>query len=489
MRTIVLILITLGLLVGGLFVFVTFFRQATPEQIAAMEAQRAKERDAGKNESTSRPTTDPSGNALVGAGEMVRVETRDPKNPDRVINDFAAARYVPRRDGPVDVEKPVARFFLNNGRIVVLEGASGQIFMSGGSRDPQMMAAQGPSRGELHDVTIRYYETREQLDQKAEPILAVSVDNVLFDNATYRVETKDGVVNGRRVAADQIPVTVRGRDYEFDGTGLVAQWNDVANRIEMLEIAHGKRLLVKNPGMFLKPETPEQASAEEASDVRLASLASPHDALMLALLGQVTADAPDNTALDASGLRQKTSRYIATFENDVVAKSGDVEVAHGTSLRASFSLEPESKSAPGGNKKKKRRAEPSTKPVPSELAQPLEVRWSGRLRVLPSATEKTPTTQPDEPPGRFVELIGKPAVVTRPSGTITAAVIHIEADAGKFSLTPSDSVPEVSLVRGDGSKVIARSIDADRDRGSAVIVGPGHLVSAQARSHRKSQST
>ena len=43
-----------------------------------------------------------------------------------------------------------------------------------------------------------------------------------------------------------MPVTVRGRDYDFDGRGLRIQWNELNQRLQLLEIAHGESLTVKN---------------------------------------------------------------------------------------------------------------------------------------------------------------------------------------------------------------------------------------------------
>ena len=51
---------------------------------------------------------------------------------------------------------------------------------------------------------------------------------------------------------------MRGK-YEFDGRGLTIRWNDRDRRLELLEIAHGERLIVKEPGA-LGMDTPPAAA-------------------------------------------------------------------------------------------------------------------------------------------------------------------------------------------------------------------------------------
>ena len=45
----------------------------------------------------------------------------------------------------------------------------------------------------------------------------------------------------------------RGRIGEFDGSGLTLNWNDRDRRLQLLEIAHGGRLMIKNPAKMSTP--------------------------------------------------------------------------------------------------------------------------------------------------------------------------------------------------------------------------------------------
>src|SRR5204863_1117726 len=88
------------------------------------------------------------------------------------------------------------------------------------------------------------YETADA----AAPTLDIDMNNAAFDNESFRIFTEGYTdEHGKRIEADQVKVTVRGK-YEFDGRGLTIRWNDRDRRLELLEIAHGERLVIKEPG-------------------------------------------------------------------------------------------------------------------------------------------------------------------------------------------------------------------------------------------------
>ena len=109
---------------------------------------------------------------------------------------------------------------------------------------------EAPSRGKLHNVVISLFEPTDA----DEPNLVARMNNAAFDNDTFRIATEpyaDG--NGNTVEADQVPVVVRGKDYDFDGRGLVIRWNERDRKLQLLEIAHGQSLTVKNPSALSQP--------------------------------------------------------------------------------------------------------------------------------------------------------------------------------------------------------------------------------------------
>jgi hypothetical protein len=239
MRRILLILVTLLLLGGGFYLYLSV--QKPPPQEA---------RPRGFAETTMPSLAPPStGPAVVGVGSGtdVAVKVFDRKT-GALSYQFIAERYDPQADGSVNVTRPHARFYLGNGKVVALRGVDGRITMENAAANAQAIASGAaggtPNRGNLRDVTIQLFDD----DDDAEPSLTAVVPNASFDNDTLRIATEAQEIDGQRVAADQIPVRVRGRDVEFDGRGLLIRWEEGGQRLSLLEIAHGERLTLLRPG-------------------------------------------------------------------------------------------------------------------------------------------------------------------------------------------------------------------------------------------------
>ena len=82
---------------------------------------------------------------------------------------------------------------------------------------------------------------------------------------------------GANVTADEVPVTVRGRDYDFDGRGMRMSWNERDRRLAKLDVAHGERLVVKHPGKFSegqKQPTPVVAVSDTGAGARATAMAA-----------------------------------------------------------------------------------------------------------------------------------------------------------------------------------------------------------------------
>ena len=61
-----------------------------------------------------------------------------------------------------------------------------------------------------------------------------AVNNLSFDNDTFLLATEEFKdASGNIIAADEVPVTIRGDEYDFDGRGMVMHWDeriDTSNR-------------------------------------------------------------------------------------------------------------------------------------------------------------------------------------------------------------------------------------------------------------------
>src|SRR5439155_11704011 len=90
---------------------------------------------------------------------------------------------------------------------------------------------------------IQVFET----EGATEPVATMRTNNIVFDNETFRISTETFTdSDGRVVAPDEVPVSVEGPYFDFYGRGLTVRWNDLEERLDLLRVAHGDHLVIKN---------------------------------------------------------------------------------------------------------------------------------------------------------------------------------------------------------------------------------------------------
>src|SRR5687767_1148729 len=269
MRSVLLLLGTLVLLAGG-FAAYRYFHSGDAGGDAKGAGPAPRHAAVPLDQSESAYT--------VRGGKDVWLKQFDESR--RLTNQFRAEEFNPQKEGFVRVTKPEAHFFLKGGQWIRVTGKTGDVVVAGlpaaGSGSDTFAGAAGgmggaaPSRGRLQDVRIQLYENA----RATTPTLDMDMNNAAFDNELFRIATEgytDGT--GKQIDADQVKVTVRG-EYEFDGRGLTIRWNDRDRRLEMLEVAHGERLLIKDPGALgtmpgVKPSPSSSSSSSSSSPARL----------------------------------------------------------------------------------------------------------------------------------------------------------------------------------------------------------------------------
>jgi len=393
MRSILLMIATVVLLAGGFFVYWQF----QPRETRVGHAT-----DGGPAITPGAPERNDAGTQF-GSGEQGWIYSYD-KN-GRLSSQFRAAQYQPQRNDLVHVRLPEAVFFMGGGQKVQITGKTGNVIV------PQSSSAGGlsvglrtPNRGELQDVTIELFDNATA----KEPALVATLPNAAFDNETFRIFTEAYGSAPNRVEADQVPVTVRGADYDFDGRGLVIRWNESARRLQYLEVAHGQRLVVKNPSRM---------DAIQAPGSRGKTAGLPPAAGALPLLASTDSfDAGE--AIKPKSTRPSTRPaskpsdealpvYRATFHDSVRVVQSDQEIATADTMDVDFLLKSKKKSdsatqpaaaptgAPAPAPAHVPPAAPATAPAPqaqnappatqpaTRPAQPVIVYWTGKLIMVP----------------------------------------------------------------------------------------------------------
>src|SRR5688572_22621823 len=450
MRSALLILATLLLLGGALFVYFQFQPDAPTRRASTGPAIVP----------GGRATTRGGAGALLGAGSDVWV--RYDKRTGELASQFRAAKAGPQPDGTVLVEKPQAEFMLDEGRVLRIAGARGSVIMpppevDEGDLTNTKVQRQTPNRGHLYDVVISLFASMPDADA-GRAMLTVEMNNAAFDNDTFRISTEAYTDDaGATVPADEVPIRVRGDDYNFDGRGLTIRWDQVGRRLQLLEIAHGEAFTLKNPDAMMLA-----ADADEKGDVKVVSQTN-GDTPARAERRQRRARRSTTAATTSPATTQAAAEpaYRATFEKDIRILRGGAEAVAGDAMLVDFLLEP-----PGGDEEKDAATQPSTEPTTkretrrprrerettSDATKPTEgpivIRWSGKLRVTPLEDEAAAGAL--EPGGAIVRITGAPVRLAHEGANAEAGTFGYASAGERVSLEASDAVPLVTMGHPDG---------------------------------------
>lgn len=447
MRTLMLALVTVLLLVGGFFVYQMV--QSTPAVPGTKKAA-----------TTAVAASPAAGDGVkigaVGAGQGVWAMKYD-RNTALPMLRFRADDYQPQADGRVKVDQPKADFYIGSDRkrIIHIEGQTGWVTLHGeGPRVTREMRVAGPvqppTRGDLFDVRISYYLSQAALDA-GDPEATLNLHHVSFDVETYRIASEPFTdASGNHVDADDVPIQVRGKEFDFDGYGLQLRWDEFDQRLQMLRVARGKQLVIKHP-----------------RDLRFPGAATPGTSpVSSTAVGEAIAAAGRKGAAAAvqAAARKTSDIYRATFHDNVKVVQGDQQLAQALAMNIDF-LSPDARTGKQKKAQPSTATAPATKPatsVPPTLAAaatesagqdiaatPIVVTWGGEFTVNPTpAATIFPRTTDDA----VAELVG-PGVI------ITANGDRIECDQAIYHLEP-----KVAYVRG--WQTPARLTDS---RGATVI--------------------
>ncbi|HZZ42194.1 MAG TPA: hypothetical protein VFE58_04595 [Tepidisphaeraceae bacterium] len=463
--------------------------------------------------STRRTNGEPTGS--LGTGEGAWVKEFDERT-GKLSSQFRGQEYERQPDGRMHVIKPEAEFFMTDGQVMHIEGETGIVTIEESLRPGKDQVFSGPSkaptRGDMHDVHIQLYK-----DAKATtPNLTCVMDNATFDNEAFRIFTRDAVIDGKQVPADQIPVSLRGTDYDFDGKGLVIRLNQRDRRLEYLEVAHGDHLTIKNPSK-LNEQLPTTAPA--GSSMLLPPL--PYMFATTDRLPPLPARPPtERTA--RKGAPPPVSRptgpavYRARFLDNVRVNQSDQDIATGDELTVDFLFEDQSSSATTRKSHAATATAPITKPVdtsqststenepehptsagpqaapvenatlpttaaaatspttaPAKQPQPpVTIYWSGKLIMSPvnASGDEVPTAK-----NSIVRINGSPLHVKQGPSTITGATLVYRTATQHLSLRGTDAFP-LTLKDGKGATVHGDTIDYLQQERIATIDGPGNAL-------------
>jgi hypothetical protein len=430
----------------------------------------------------------------------------------RLSSQFKADEYTPRKDGTVSVLHPKARFYLGGGRCLQIIGDTGEVAFdspAGGRKGGGMPTeSTTPDTGKLHHVHIALFPTNDA-DPPARPTLTMDTDNVRFDNDTLRLFTEPYTdADGHVVAADRVPVVVRGDDYAMDGTGLTLRLSEGRNlgdrQLHLLEVAHGIRLTLLHPGAALGPGGGDRAAASAASPTLRPAppVPVPPSTPPVVASGVTPASRP---AL-ATTTPAAPQLYRAVFRDHVriaqrVAGQPDQTIGLGDVLTLDM-LQKSSGAKPAGTVPSVGSPTPAVAPVPATAptlaatppaasqpagaagqgklgSEPITIYWTGTLRVTP--VDPAAALMPLDGGQAALRLAGRPAMLSFNGATAKAATATYRTVDDAVRLEPSAECPVVQLAQPvKGLALDARSVAFDPATSVATIVGPATMRVAEA---------
>ncbi len=389
----------------------------------------------------------------------------------RLVSQFRAEDVVPQADGSYLVAEPEMIFHLSGGRRLHLQGRRGVMFNDNPSTSPLPGSLQQPTRGQLFDVTIRLMSGEIDLS----PVI-MRMNNAVFDAQLLHVYTdsyKDPMT-GEMLAGDQVPVTVRGIEADFDGRGLEMNWNDRDRRVQLLEIAHGGRAVLKRSASVLsaKPAAARGASAVPATDA-----ATPQAINTTAEGGPAAADKPAEAIVI---YRATFSDNVRVSQNDkslIVAAGLMVDYATGGApLRPAASTTVSSPSPAPTSQAGKSSTEPGTPQSPAGLSpaprsEPIILTWTGPLKIVPITDAPM---QPIDSGQAAIRFTGDPVRINLPEGQADCASLTYQTDRRQAVLGASAGQPVVSVHDARGMRLDGEGIDYAPD--NVVVHGKGHAI-------------
>ncbi len=441
-----------------------------------------------------------------GPGHAPWMEQYDEKT-GALSSRFRADEYVPRKNGMVQVKNPTCEFYLGAHQHLEVVGTDGEFVVKDVPAIGKTTVGKTgmPNRGRLNDVVMKLIDD-EPSAGKDPVVLTLMTNNIAFDNESFRITTESYTdADGTLVQSDRVPVHMVG-DYEFDGRGLTLRWNDRDGRLELLEIAHGERLVIKHPGTgAIGPAAPahDPSKSTGAPVAREPARVPPGGSAVISVL-QTSAPTTAPASEEKKGKEGAGATiYAATFYDNVKVRQGepvemtadsmrvtfrlkqaDIDAAHGPATAPAAHLPPTSQPAttrPPLATTASATTHPSTQPA----EVPVVVNWTGKLRIVPTNTPPCPIATGE----MAVELFGTHApVFARRAGTahqegmeVRSASLLYQTSDGSAALHGSEAFPQVRMLRlapmsspdQRPSVVTSESIDYSAANRVALLHGAG----------------
>jgi lipopolysaccharide export system protein LptA len=435
-------------------------------------------------------------NVDVPPGEKPFVVVYDDRGRPKIR--FRSEKWHPVAENEWHMTRPEVRLLLPGGQLVDATANEGQVVVAK-EEDNNYDPKRGWLRGNVHILIDRTDEQwrkknpdRARPEQHPEYVVHLWLEDVDFKLDIARLESKGAI-------------RVQSHDATVEGTGLVLAWNEVDRRIDLLEIAKGKRMeLRRDAGLveFAMPGTERRQSVRNAvkPQARLTRAAEVKTAGTQTAAKVVEAKAAESRPVEKSiedlfldvtkdknlkPKRDQIDTYTAVFGGPVTVaqKRGETDLGKltGDALELLFDFgeaqkeaadvkPPEAAAAQGGTATSAPAVAHAGAPPTSQPAaeQPrIELLWPGKLTLRPVAAKKS-----DQTGNRFHAIATGHVQVLKGTSTATCDRLefHNETEQAWLSGSP------VHMRDADAREMSGEKIFYDRRAGLARIDGAGSMT-------------
>ncbi len=423
----------------------------------------------------------PRGNApTLGSGDQFFIQFVDKSDPTRLGGEITAERSTPQPDGRYDLTQPVAWFFLDDGRSVQVTAREGSLVMPAGARSST------PDRGSLEgDVRVRLFAQTadgKRPDPAATPLATIDTPRLTVDWTLGQLDMPDAV-------------KVQSSLLQFEGRGVIAQFDATTKRLESLNIAQTTRAIYDPAARDLLASRAAASAPVTPQTTTSASPSQPPAAV-------TTSDAPapdESTTLDLAS----QTLYVIAMEGQVSilrdgqqitgdrveawARTFDHRLPDRTVLRASSAPAPAASSRPTSQPNPQPATSPASQPAsqPQPSTQPqlpasaITLAFTGPLEVRRMA-DAPPQLQRDDLLMRVLAEGDSDARVLSPQQGITVSGRELEYAATRRIVSFASPAPSVAslLATRDAERfsVEGQRIEANLTTGVARVLSPGMLA-------------
>ncbi|HUW84212.1 MAG TPA: hypothetical protein VMZ31_15615 [Phycisphaerae bacterium] len=435
--------------------------------------------------------------AQIGPGDKTKIQVFD--DYGRLKAEFRSQRWEPVAEDEFKLTRPEVWVFTPSGQVTHIVADDGQVVVEQvgrGNLNPKWGWLRGNVRIFIDRTTNAWRERNSSYarpEQHPESVIQIWLDEVRFDVDLAQL-TSDG------------PIQVQSHEADIQGHGLVMHWNQLDDRIALLEIREGKRMLLRRTGLvnFALPGSEREVSPPaESATTAMTALPTPSGSTESpATQPQVTGNRPAAVAnlperggvpevattapasspdRRAEGRQKRVDTYEAVFEGDVVIVQREQDRLAGE-LRADklellFDF--------GARERSAIATEPTTQPSEEpEKGKPaegyVELTWTGKMVMKPV---EPATTQPQASENRFHVVAtgtGSPVYLADGQNTAECSELEYRNETEQVWLRGTADQP-VKLSSGEHRQLCGGRVFFDRREGKGRVEGPGWMIDRASR--------